>query len=597
MKTRYRLLALLAVAACLFFIGLGRLPLIDPDEGRNAEVAREMISLDDWITPHYDTLPYLDKPAVFFWLVAGSFRVFGLSEAAARLPSALAALATVLLIWMLGRRMFTERSAWIAGIIFATSPLAMVFARVVIFDMTLTFLVALTLAAFWLSSTAGRPRHDLDCLMFAAAGLATITKGPVGFVLPLLTILVYAAAQQKFSDMKRLAWPPGILIFLAVSLPWFIAVSIRNPDFPRYAFWDESVLRFTTAHAHRGGSMFYYIPVFLVGFLPWSFPLLVAGVNHIRSWKRLRDASAAPQAFLLAWAMVTFVFFSISHSKLPAYFLPAVPALALLLGDIWNRDVKADAPGRRPDWLTAGFAALIAIGILTAAVPAWLETPSLHREAVHKIHPAVLEALPSSIFYSGLILAALGILGRNLASRSRGRVYSAGSLAIFTLAVPLLVVRCWEPIQSYAATASTERLAAAIMRGPERDLPIYGYYYFRTSLPFYLRRPVGLVTTEASEFTSNYIAAHWPAIRARAVAEGATPDQSAASLFLDGKDFAALGRASPTPFLVIVQNEEVPDVAKQESRFLPLWQAWAYSVWEASGSGGDEAAGRVIDLF
>lgn len=591
MRTRYQLLALIAIAACLFFIGLGRLPLLEPDEGRNAEVAREMLSLHDWITPHYDTLPYLDKPAVFFWLVAGSFRVFGLSEVAARLPSALAALGTVLLIWLLARRMFNDRSAWLAGIVFATSPLVMVFARVVIFDMLLTFLITVTLTSFWLSRASDRPRRDLDCLMFAAAGLATITKGPVGFILPLLTILVYAALQRKFSEMRRLVWPPGILLFLAVSLPWFIAASVRNPDFPRYAFWDESVLRFTTAHAHRGGSLFYYIPVFLVGFLPWSFPLLFAGINHIRGWKRLREPEAAPRALLLAWALVTFVFFSLSHSKLPAYFLPAIPALALLLGDIWNREVNGDSPRRRPDWLTAGFAVLIALGILTAATPAWLDVPSLHRTLARKIHPAVLEALPSSIFFTGLILAALGILGRNLVAKSRGRVYAAGSLAIFAFTMPLLVVRWWEPVRIYAATSSTERLAAAIERGTERDLPIYGYYYFRTGLPFYLRRPVGLLSTDGSEFTSNYIAARWPAIRASAATPPSTGGRPGTVLFPTQEEFSRLGQTSQQPFLVIVQNEEVPDVAKQEAAFQPLWDAWKYSVWEASGSPGKTQSG------
>lgn len=592
MKTRYQLLALIALAGCLFFIGLGRLPLLEPDEGRNAEVAREMISLHDWITPHYDTLPYLDKPAVFFWLVAGCFKVFGLSELAARLPSALAALGTLLLIWLLARRMFDERSAWIAGLVFATSPLAMVFARVVIFDMTLAFLVTLTLAAFWLSHTAERPRRDLDCLMFAAAGIATITKGPVGFVLPLLTILVYAAVQRRFREMKRLAWPPGIALFLAVSLPWFIAVSIRNPDFPRYAFWDESVLRFTTAHAHRGGSVFYYIPVFLAGFFPWSFALLFAGVNRIRGWKRLREPGAGPRAFLLAWALVTFVFFSFSHSKLPAYVLPAIPALALLMGDIWNREVKAGAASRRPDWLTAAFAVLIAVGILTAALPPWLQSSSLHRAAVRKIDPGVLKQLPSSIFFSGLIVAALGILGRNLASRSRQRVYAAGSLAILACTVPLLAVRWWGTVRSYAAGASTEALASDIARSANRDLPIYGYYYFRTGLPFYLRRPVGLVTTEGGELTSNYIAAHWPAIRAKATGSTSVSGGPASSLFLTGREFKTLGRSSPEPFLVIVQNDEVPDVDKLASPLLPLWQAWKYSVWKAGGSQAKQASNR-----
>src|SRR6516225_6959253 len=135
MRSRRQLSLMLLVAACVFFAGLGRLPLTEPDKGRNAEVAREILVLHDAVTPHYNTLPYLDKPAVFFWLVAGSFRVFGLAEWAARLPSALAALGTLMLVWLLARKMFGERPAFAAGIVFVTSPLSIVFARVVIFYM------------------------------------------------------------------------------------------------------------------------------------------------------------------------------------------------------------------------------------------------------------------------------------------------------------------------------------------------------------------------------------------------------------------------------------------------------------------------------
>ena len=232
------LLLLLVIAGALFFWRLGQLPLTEPDEGRNAEVAREMLALHDAVTPHYDTLPYLDKPAFFFWLVAGSFRLFGVSEWPARLPSALAALGTLLLVWLMGRRMFGESAGLVAGVIFATAPLVMVFARLVIFDMTLTFLVTLALAAFWLThgtdgAMEGGRRRSLEYLVFVAAGAASITKGPVGFVLPLLAIGVYAAVQRNLGALKRLAWAPGLAVFLAVSLPWFLLVSRRNPDFPR----------------------------------------------------------------------------------------------------------------------------------------------------------------------------------------------------------------------------------------------------------------------------------------------------------------------------------------------------------------------------
>ncbi|HEV2381404.1 MAG TPA: glycosyltransferase family 39 protein [Terriglobia bacterium] len=581
MNPRYQLFLILAVAACIFFAGLGSLPLTEPDEGRNAEVAREMIVQHDWITPHYDNLTYLDKPALFFWLAAGSLRLFGTSEWAARLPSVLAALGTLLLVWMLARRMFGESAGTPAGLVFATAPLVMVFARVVVFDMTLTFLVTLTLTAFWLSQVSMR-RPLLEYLMFAAAGAATITKGPVGFLVPLLAILVYAAVQRRFADLKKIAWTPGIAIFLAVSLPWFIAVSVRHPDFPRYAFWDESILRFTTGRARRGGSVFYYIPVFLVGFLPWSLTLTFAALNRLKRWRRFRERDNAPEAFLLSWGATVFVFFSISHSKLPSYFLPAIPALAVLMGRIWSADVGRDTARPRPDWLTAGYASLIALGLLLAAAPAWLQAASVHKRAVEKIHPRVLELLSGSIFSSGIILAALGILGRNLAGRAQQQFYTAKCFAVLALAMPLVALRWWQPIRQYALVSSSKSLAEAIDRGPDRGMPVYGYYYFRTSLPFYLQRPVGLVTGDASQFTSNYVATRLGAPGPDRAVKMMAADGVALPLVVTGSEFTALGRSPPAPFLVMVRNDQNLDIENLPSVVQPLWTAWKYSVWEVS---------------
>ncbi|HEV2178184.1 MAG TPA: phospholipid carrier-dependent glycosyltransferase [Terriglobia bacterium] len=565
------LLLLGVVAACLFFVGLGRLPLLEPDEGRNAEVAREMAVGGDWITPHFDSLPYLDKPALYFWLVAGSFRMFGASEWAARMPSALAALATLLLAWFLARRMSGRAASLGAGIVLAASPLFVIFARQVIFDMTLAFFVTLAMTCFWLVEESRFTRPWLELVLFASSGLAAITKGPVGFLLPFLSILAYEAIRGRMHDLKKLRWGRGLAVFCAASLPWFLAVSIRHPDFPRYAFWDESLLRFASGHAHRGGGPFYYIPVFLGGFLPWSFLLVFVAWNRRRRWKELRQEGSRPTVFLLAWVGVIFLFFSISQSKLPGYVLPATIPLSILMAQAWREVSEGD---RRPDWLTAGFAALMLLGLLTAASPQLLRVAALQHRAAEKLPPATLAMLAPSLLYSGMILVALGILGRHLARHTRGRTAWWTTLATLALVFPLLLLRWIAPLRSYAAADSSRELAETIQASSERDLPVYAYHYFRTGLPFYLGRPVTLVTADGAETTSNYVVSRYDRLQHQ---------QSSAGGAIFTSDAQLEARARSTPLLVLVRDGQAAALTGLIAGLEPLWTSWQYSVWETPG--------------
>jgi 4-amino-4-deoxy-L-arabinose transferase-like glycosyltransferase len=571
------LLLLLLVAALAFFTGLGRLPLLEPDEGRNAEVAREMLVSGDLITPHFDTLTYLDKPAVYFWLVAGSFRLLGINEWAARLPSALLALGAMLLTWFLGRRMFGDSAGLRAGIILATTPLAIAFSRLVIFDMTLTFLVTAALVCFWCARESGFKRAWLDAMMFAAMGVATITKGPVGFLLPLLTILAFAALRGELRELKRLRWGWGILVFLAATLPWFIAVSVRNPDFPRYALWEESLQRFATSSARRGGNFFYYIPIFLLGLFPWSFFLVAAGWARRRLWRTLREGKSAPVVYVLAWAAVIFIFFSISRSKLPGYFLPAVVPLSILTAKAWEETAARDAPAP-PGWLRAVFVVLIALGVVVAALPQVFRNPSVEIALTGKMPPAVVALMKPSLFYSGLILIALGLVGWRVAARG-GRTPALVSFVILALTVPLLLIRWMAPLRAYYASASSRQLAQTLLHSPEKDLPLYGYYCFRTSLVFYLGRPVGLVTRGGSELTSNYIPRHLSELRRREAGASPGPGQTV-PLLMDGTELKMRALTAPRAMLVMVRNRDVTKLSQTVPRLEPLWNDWEYSVWK-----------------
>ena len=596
------LLLLLVLAFGMFFVALGRLPLLEPDEGRNAEVAREMLASGDWVTPHFDSLTYLDKPAPFFWLVAASFRLWGISEWTARFPSALLALALVLLVWFLARRMFGPAAGLRAGIILACCPLVIAFARLVIFDMMLTFLVTLALASFWWMEAADFRRPWLDVLLFAAMGLATITKGPVGFLLPLLTILAYLALSRRLRDLKRLRWGLGVAVFLAVGLPWFIAVCLRNPGFARYAFWDESLRRFAGHYTHRAGSVFYYVPVYLAGWFPWSCCLLFVGWNKLKQWRELGQERNRALLFLLAWAGVVFFFFSVSGSKLPGYVLPAMAPLSLLLARAWEEVARTEKAGGAPDWLTAGFALVLGCGLLVALAPQLARLAPAYAPSLKKLHPALAGMVQPTLLYSGLILVALAIIGRNLAARLRGPVLAGVTLALLALITPLLGLRWLAPLRSYASVNSSRRLAETILASPEKTLPLYGYYYFRTSLPFYLRRPVGLVTSDASELTSNYVASRYRELQSSArqaqagpvrTGEGTAQQPPApAALLLGPTALRSQAQASREPTLVLVRNTHVAELAQVVGEIEPLWTEWQYSVWVIPGGKAAEAGGK-----
>lgn len=574
----WHILLLVVVGGILFFTALGRLPLLEPDEGRNAEVAREMLATGDLITPHFNTLIYLDKPAAYFWLIAASFSLAGVNEWAARLPSALMGLGTMLLCWFLARKMF-DRQPTVglrAGLIFATSPFVIVYSRLVIFDMTLAFFVSVAMVSYWLAVTSDFKRPLLEVLFFAALGVAAMVKGPVGFLLPLLSIFLFHIVIGRFGELKRLRWGVGALVFLAVALPWLLAVSSRHPDFPRYAFWEESLKRFAAGTTRREGSIFYYLPVYLGGFFPWSLLLFLAGVFHLKSWRLLRDESHRATAFLVSWVAVIFIFFSISQSKLPGYFLPAIFPLSVLTAGIWR---EFEGTGQeRPRWLRTGFLMLAGLGVIMAAAPQIFRLESVEVAVTEKIAPGVLMLVKASMFYSGLVLVALGVIGRNLGGRWAGRKLGLAALVLLAVTIPLLLLRWRTTLSAYANTSSSRWLAQAIQRSPERNLPVYSFYCFRTSLPFYLRRSVWLVTTDASELTSNYVSTNLA--RLRREAQLAAGEAGGARVPITVTDFRMLVLDGTLPMLVMVRNRDARKLSQTVPEMEPLWNDWEFSVWK-----------------
>src|SRR3954463_9571515 len=337
----------IAVSALVWFAALGFRALEKPDEGRYAEIAREMAITGDWVTPRLNGIKYFEKPPLQYWITAAAYKVFGEGEWTARLWSALSGFLGVLAVAFAGRRLFGRSAGLCAALVLSSSLIYAVIGHINTLDMGVTFCLSLGLLGFLLAQRGQQPTRESRLWMlmaWAAMGLAFLSKGLIGFVMPAGAMVAYAVLQRDVSFLKRLEAGAGVAILLVIALPWIIAVSLANPEFARFFFIHEHFERFLTQVHHRTAPWWYFGPILLAGMFPWT-PML--GQSLIAAWKRENSQSGfKARRFLLIYTAVTFLFFSMSQSKLPSYILPMFPALALLTGE-WLSRVR----GRTLAWL------------------------------------------------------------------------------------------------------------------------------------------------------------------------------------------------------------------------------------------------------
>jgi 4-amino-4-deoxy-L-arabinose transferase-like glycosyltransferase len=343
-------LLLAGFSGFLFFWGLGYFGLIGADEPRYAQVAREMLARRDWITPFLDGKPWLEKPVLYYWETMLVYSIAGVSDWAARVPSALNAMLMSIAVYLFLRRF--RPGFHLDGALMTASAAGVIgFARAASMDMPLaaTFTIALLAWYGWYES--GTKRYL--ALFYFFLGLATLAKGPVAPFLAAIIIIIFAASANNLRLLLRILWIPGIVLFCAVTLPWYVAVQVSNPDFFRVFILEHNLARFGTGVYHHKEAFWYYVPVVLLGLIPWTIFVTAAGLDSIRAWWSARKQSFQPEnalnVFLTIWLIVPGVFFSFSQSKLPGYVMPAMPAGTLLLAEYVRRRVlTAD---RRPDYL------------------------------------------------------------------------------------------------------------------------------------------------------------------------------------------------------------------------------------------------------
>ena len=505
------LIACIALCVAGLTHNLSGYALFDPDEGRNAEVAREMVESSDYVLPHLNGLPYLDKPILYFATGAIAMKILGPTVLAARLPSLLFTFATIALVGWFARRIYGRGAGITAAIATAATPFTLAYARIVIFDSALTFFVVLPLVSFYLAieerigggqavrRSGGEDAADntsageegtgggegWSALAWVAIGFGVLTKGPIAVVLPLLVSFPFAI---RYRAWRTVADPVGLLLFAAIVAPWVIAVSLRIPDFLHYALITETAGRFSTSELRRTGPFWYFLAIFPAATLPWS--LMLAG--SCRRCFEQRDSEGCLDrriVFLLLWIALPLLFFTLSQSKRPQYVLPLVPAVALLISGIWHNRA-ATLPGAR--WgavglITLGLFFICASRVIPGLVPANQE---------------IAAAIPGTAVLLGAACLAGGILVW-FAHRSL-------ELVLLACSIPVAAI----PFSSHALMRaigndrSAEVVAAAISAAAGSPVRIVGVGVYPPSLPFYLRHTIIVSTADGGELTSNYIPRH-----------------------------------------------------------------------------------------
>jgi 4-amino-4-deoxy-L-arabinose transferase-like glycosyltransferase len=365
-RTRADWLLLAGFCGFLFFFGLAFFGLVGADEPRYAQVAREMLGRHDWITPTLGGEPWLEKPPLYYWQAMLAYIIFGVSDWSARLPSAVDASLMVVATYLFLKRF--RPGFQLDGALMAASAAGVVaFARAASTDMPLASMFTIAMLA-WYAWYESESRGYL-AVFYGFLALGMLAKGPVAPFLAGTVIAIFATARGDCRLLGRTLWVPGILLFCAVALPWHAAVQIKNPEFFRIFILEHNLARFGTNLYHHPEPFWYFVPVTLLGFIPWAVFVTAAFVQTIRAWwadrQQVLASEAALNVFLVIWLVVPVVFFSLSKSKLPGYIVPALPAGTLLLAEYVRRHA---ADEESPSILLTILHAMVAAGPIVPAL-------------------------------------------------------------------------------------------------------------------------------------------------------------------------------------------------------------------------------------
>ena len=465
-------MVLAAFCGFLFFFGLSYFGLVGADEPRYAQVAQEMFARHDWITPTLGGKPWLEKPGLYYWQTLLAYKVFGVSDWAARLCSAVDATLMVVAVYFFLRR-FLSGFQLDGALMTASASGVIGFARAASTDMPLAAMFTIAMLAWYAWHESGSKRYL--ALFYIFLGLAMLAKGPVAPFLAAVIVAFFAAAKKDYRLIVSSLWTPGIALFCVVALPWYVAVQLRNPEFFRVFILEHNLARFGKDVYHHTEPFWYFLPVALLGLVPWIVFVTAAVVESVCAWwkersEMFRSGDALP-VFLVIWLVVPIAFFSFSASKLPGYILPALPAATLLLAEYVRRHVLDDD---RPKLLITLHSMVAALPVVAALMMQYIV---LQRTLPWGRATAISFGL-ATVLAAGIVVTLRGHPGL--------RVLRFVTLVPVVLAVAV-VLRLGAP--ALDAALSARPLSQEINRVDNRSLPLailrlsreteYGLQFYR----------------------------------------------------------------------------------------------------------------------
>jgi len=459
----------------IWFSMIGHRDLFDPDEGRYAGIPAAMDISGDWLTPRLNGFKYFEKPALQYWATAAIYKVFGKSNATSRLWTAMTGFATALFVMFLSYRLHGRKAAYYTFMITISSCMVVAFGQILTLDMSLSMFVVVAVGSLVIAQvdrSNDEQTRNWMLIGWAALALGTLTKGLVAVALPVLTAVVYSLWQRDLDLWKRLHLFKGLLLFLLITAPWFIAVSLENPEFARFFFIHEHFDRYTSDSHNREGPIYYFVPFLIIGVMPWLFTSLRSILQPGFKWLPDKPGHFDVDRFLWTFIIITFCFFSFGQSKLPGYILPILPVIAVISGK--RIALRNGIEGDR--WV------MFLLGSLLLVLAYNIEYLSSNS------YP-----LQQWVSYAPW-LAAAGVLyllsSMMLSIRKNGPILVFANASFMSLTASILII---SGSNSLSESRSGKAMANAITASIPAGAPIFAFQNYSESAVFYLGRPITVV--------------------------------------------------------------------------------------------------------